>query len=385
MKVSYNICFVACTESQSRWAEVLNLQFLDPLVSLGHMIITICPFYYKNMETFNSELTKSVIENKIDVLFCLDNEKIVYKRTLLSLKAISKTVLILTDNSQNPFPFIKISKYYDFVWFLDYHNQELFNVDKARRIYLPWGFNINCKVNHYNYKSLIPRVVFIGSIYGSRVKLINDLLHHNIPVDLYLTVDNGLKINTNQKIRLNKLSFESLNDFFAKLFLGMRMLTTNEITRKLLLSRFIASYSSELNQDSDCLRIYERVSYSKISELYQSYRLVLNSPYLNSTGFLRKPVEVINLRTMEIVGFGGLLITQKSELIKELFTDKEEIVVYNKNNLKEVFNYYLYEASDLEIIEIRMKAQKKLNQYHTWEKRYNVIFDKINSSIKEQS
>lgn len=369
----YNICFVACMDSKSRWAEVFKIQFYYPLNLMGHNVYTICPSDYIDVDSFNLELINFIVQNNIDVMFSLDNEKIVYNNTLSQLSLSTKTVLIVTDNSQNPFPYIKTSKYYELVWFLDNYNQELFEVNRDKRIYLPWAANPIHKSDYSKYNLLIPRVVYVGSLYGSRVKMINDLLHHNIPVDIYLTIDKNIDNN-----KVNNLISRSIREVFAKFYLYFRMYYTNNITRRVVLSRLSALLANGLDVKSNNLRLFDRVPYSQISEIYQSYRLVLNSPFLNSTGYSKKPVEVINLRTMEIVALGGLMLSEKSKLIENLFTDKDEIIFYNKKNIKEIISYYLYEVSDTEIIRIRNNGHKKFIKYHTWEKRFNFIFDKLN-------
>jgi spore maturation protein CgeB len=255
------------------------------------------------------------------------------------------------------------------VWLFDKGNQDYFKRWGANYHYLPWGANSSFKVTRDYNESLIQRVVFIGNPYGSRVKMINELLKSGIPVDMYIA---GGSNQPALKVSKIKYLFKYVYENRYRLYYFIRLIQTN-YGRKIFFSRLYSLVSRNLDFSNKNLRVYDRLDYENISLVIQSYRLVLNSAYLNSTGYLINPIEIINLRTFEIPALGGLQLVQESIEISRFFEDGYDIVFYNRRNLKEVIKKYLHDVSDSTIIEMRSKAFEKVKKMHNWSARFSEI------------
>lgn len=363
------IIYVSCNNNGSKWAEVYTNQLLNGLKNTFYEISTICPDHYSSVEKFNQDLINVVKTKNFQLCIFASNEEVVFLDTLNLIKGDLKTVLLCFDNAQNPFEFKNIVNHVDLVWVFDRYNFEYFRKLNANYFYLTWGANSNYYRALPGSEKLISRVMFAGNVYGSRVKMINDLLRNDIPVDLYLTSDR-ITVNLNNSNLFSKLLIILKRVNNASYYFN---LVKSNHGRKILLANFLSLFQNGLDIENPNLRLFERVDYNRLTYLFQSYKLVLNSSYLNNTGYLKNPIEIINLRVFEIPALGGLELTQQSTLASNYFEDGVDIVFYNKTNIKSKISYYLFSASDYSIRKMQSAAHQKVKNNHSWHSRMDTI------------
>lgn len=85
---------------------------------------------------------------------------------------------------------------------------------------------------------------------------------------------------------------------------------------------------------------------------------------------LNVPGEALNERTWWICGAGGFQITD-NPLIREFFDEDEVALATNKEDFKEVFNYYLEHPEERE--EMAKKAHERTMREHLYEHRITKI------------
>jgi len=88
-------------------------------------------------------------------------------------------------------------------------------------------------------------------------------------------------------------------------------------------------------------------------------------------------------RTFEIAGCGGFQLTEHKPELYEYFEKNKEIVTFNNlDDLVDKIEYYLKQNNERETI--ARAAYERTIKEHTWEKRLDDIFKKIEVSIPEQ-
>jgi spore maturation protein CgeB len=226
-----------------------------------------------------------------------------------------------------------------------------------------------CNPNLFKGSSsqLIPRVLFVGNVYGHRINQINELLDNGIPVDLFtgFTSSNSTYIHTKRSL-MKTLKLTGIK----KMINFMRY----KEGRKILIARILTSFRKKsLDTSNPLLKIYDSVNYEKLAKLIPSYRLVLTSTTARNTGVLTKPVSHIVLKCFETASMGGLQITNYSSELEFWFSDEKEAIYYNSNNLLEKFNKYLYLLTDEEIRTLQFNARFKAKEFHSNRARFEII------------
>jgi hypothetical protein len=361
-----NILWTNCSDN-CYWSNYFDDNIRKGLMKSKYNLSTICYKDFNSIEEFNKRILETVVKNKINLFISKHNSDSVYKSTLISLKGLCKTVLFCADNSTKVNLYKKVYSLYDLVWLLDDYNQKLVNKYNKRIVYLPWGANMNFPVPSKDPLAVrIPRVLFVGSIYGSRVKMINQLLKQNIPVDVYTNMNSGHSSNfdlVKNKGRFLKIIIDSID------------LLSFSVGRRVLFSKLFSIFSNRKLLFSSQLRVFDSVDYLDYVKLVSTYRLVLSSPFLLNTFYSNKPVEIINSRVFEIPALYGLQLVYENYSINRYFENGTDVVIYNNENLKSVIEHYLYDVNETEIENMVEKARKKIELKHKWENRIDEIFE----------
>lgn len=289
------------------------------------------------------------------------NHKTLFPSTLQEINFFTKSVLFTTDNALIPHQHALIVKYFSLVWLLDNQNISLFKKWGANYIHLPWAGNSFLALDATSYTNQIPRVLFIGTPHGSRIKQINILLDHKIPVSIYSD-----KIRESILPSKNKFLF-SLIDVFQHL--------TVKTGRKILLGKILSLFYNSKLLENDYLEVFPSVKFERMPYLYKKYRLSWSSVYARNTGYLNSPLITINARSFEIPMSGGLQFVVKNDELDKYFSDGHDIVFYDKENFVEIARQYLFELSEEKIVQMKKNAQRNTLMNHTWENRFKKIFD----------
>jgi spore maturation protein CgeB len=295
-------------------------------------------------DKMNEKLLEIVQQEKPNLCFFFLFENEIKKETI---KTITNNSGSITFNwfTDDHWRFDNFSKYY-----APYFHWISTTDSKAMKKYYKIGYKNVIKTqwacNHFLYKPLdLPKIYdvsFVGQPHGNRRKIIEKIEKAGINVKYWgrgwlagrVSQEEMIKIFSQSKINLNltkssgTLSFKSLAGIF-------------------------------LNRKQGLIRI--------------------NSPryWLDNFRSLKGSVrEQIKGRNFEIPGCKGFLITGDADNLHDYYKDGKEIVIYkNTKDLIEKIKYYLEHEYECEVI-ARAGYERTLRD-HTYEKRFNEIFDFI--------
>lgn len=117
-------------------------------------------------------------------------------------------------------------------------------------------------------------------------------------------------------------------------------------------------------------------SYELWTKVYSASKIILSQHYHPSQGFI--PCYQASPRVFEIMACGGFQVVDNQPDVLRLFTDKEQLVVFNDNaQLKKIVRYYL--SHDDERFEIAKRGYESVIKWHTYKQRINEMVDIITS------
>lgn len=337
----------------------------DEMERNGHNITVFNPLHYQTIEEANYKLVSylSTLNKKFDLFMTPHGSDDLYSLTLDKIKSIGlPTLLICFDNLIVPYTHYDIANKFDLVWLTSKETKYLFDKWGVNSIFLPYA------ANPYLLKPSIDReilkVAFIGTPYGSRVNMLNYLLKHGIELSLHFN-PNKKHGNKQQAVITNVKLSDATN------------LMRFPIGRKVVLGAIKQKIqgSPELYLNSDKLDIKDSVGIEQLGGLYSNYALSLSSTAARNTGVLKKPVNIVNLRSFEIPMSGGIQICAHLDELSEYFEENKEILFYRSNEeLVEKAEFYLRPDKEMLRSKIKEAARKRAVDNHTWSIRFNTIF-----------
>lgn len=117
-------------------------------------------------------------------------------------------------------------------------------------------------------------------------------------------------------------------------------------------------------------------SYELWTKVYSASKIILSQHYRPTRGFI--PCYQASPRVFEIMACGGFQIADNQPDVLRLFTDKEQLVIFNDNTqLKKIVRYYLTHAD--ERLEIAKRGYEAVIKRHTYKHRINEMVDIIES------
>ena len=328
------------------------------------------PLLYRSLDEANDEVIKAAKEGKYDCFMSCHHGTVLYVETVKRIKEAGiPTLNFRPDNLVIPFFDKESAKHYDLVWITSKETEYLYKKWGCNTLFLPYA------ANPYAFQPVksehqINKMVFVGNPHGSRIGMLNYLLNHEIP----------LTIHTKMTDTTHKFINASATDY-AKILVKNNLrypigikLTAGSIIEKL--------GDHELLISSKMLEMKEPIAICNMAKVYGEYALSLAFTDANSTGCLKKPVKIVNLRNFEIPMAGGLEITSYCPEIAEYFENDKEIVLANtQEELVDKALFYL--RPDMETIRNEMKenARKRAENEHTWYNRFSKAFEKIGLKV----
>lgn len=151
------------------------------------------------------------------------------------------------------------------------------------------------------------------------------------------------------------MTLENLNEFplqiYGKKWLRYKKLLGSELSKKI---------------------IYQDVWGDELNQLLQSSKIVLN---INNIAW-HSIESGVNLRIFETLAARSFLLTEYSQEIEELFIIGKELETFKCNaELKDKVHYYL--THDTERETIAQKGYEKYLAHYTWQKRCQLLIEKI--------
>lgn len=353
----------------SKWQYV---HIIDELQKVGHTIVVFNPLKYKTLDESNENLVPFIRKStlKFDLFLNCEGDGFLYSETVKEVKLLGlPTVLICFDNLHAPYLHRKMAPLFDVVWLTSFETRWMFEKWGCKNIiFQPYAANpYNFKPNWSNPEN---SVCFIGSPYGSRISILNTLTQGGIKLDVFA---DKLANHNSPKNIIPKAKVSPAVEILQAL--------SFEIGRKVLfsalLNRFVYKDKSVLDMNQ-YLDIHPSVSFEEMQEKYSNYSLSLNITVLRNTYLLSKPLHKIHLRTFEIPMCGGLEIAPYSDELSGYFEDEKEIVLYkNEDEFISKAKFYTDPKNDALCMEMKRNARKRAENEHTWNHRFNKIFEII--------
>ena len=361
MKVLY---YYACEESMMfQWQ---NIHIINEMKHYNHEISIFNPLLYETLDEANDKVIKTLMSSKYDLFMSCHHGQVLYSDTVQKIHQIGlPTLNFRPDNLVIPFYDEHSAKYYDLVWLTSKETEYLYKRWGCNTIFLPYAAN-PFAFNPVDEQTERERICFIGNPHGSRIDILNHLIDRKIPIS----------VHTLQRQTTHKFLSAPVGNYKEVLLknnlrypIGLK-LTIGAIKEKL--------GKRELKIDSPYISIEDPVAITELSKAYSSYSLSLSFTDANSTGVLKNPVKIVNLRNFEIPMAGGLQITMHSPEIAQYFEDGKEIVLAkSKDELIDKANYYLRPDN----IDLRKKmkidARKRAENEHTWNHRFEKVFKRL--------
>ena len=341
-----------------------SFHFIDELRRYGHNIRIFNPLNYQSLDYANEALISHLNFKHYDLFMTPHNFSCLYLTTLNEIKKRGlPTLLICYDNLTVPYVHADMATHFDLVWLTSRENENLFKKRGAKTLFQPYA------ANPFIFKpeilKPISRILFIGSPYGSRVNMINNLLDSSIDISLYSP--NEIKSNVARRNNYLTLVYE-LSDL-------MKFKTGRRILTGALKQKFSG------NQKLKTSTFLERLAspnFEDFGKLYANYTLSLSSTAARNTGILSHPVHIVNLRSFEIPMCGGLQFCAHSSEISEYFTEDKEIILYrNEQDFIDKARFYLKKENLKSVDFMKIAARKRALGNHTWSHRFNLIFKEL--------
>ena len=142
---------------------------------------------------------------------------------------------------------------------------------------------------------------------------------------------------------------------------------------------FIGNFNHNIHQERSLWlyrlsKLSNKYKVNIVTDVYDAdYIMVLNQSKIT---FNYTVTGSMNMRTYEAAACGSLLLTESANNeIRDYFTDREECVLYDENNLEELIDYYL--QNDYERNRIIENAYNRVQQY-----TYKIFMENILEKIK---
>ena len=322
----------------------------------------ISPTWYESIEQANEDIIRVLQSGKYALFMTCLNDQYIYEETMGVIRKMgTPTLLFCPDNLVAPFSHKSIAPLFDLVWLTSRETEYLFKKWGCRTAFLPYAANPFFLIPT-NSDEEIHRVGFIGTPHGSRIDRINYLLKNNVPIT----------IHTNNNNLSNKFVRAPLRDYY-KLFYNY---SKYPIGRKLAVAAVIDKLAKrELHDVYDCLERKEAVPLVNLSEVNGKYDLILSFTDANSSGVLKNPVKIVNLRNFEIPMSGGIQFTLYSDELASYFENDKEIVMgKSMEECVEKAHFYLSDRNTQLRNRIKNAARARAEKQHTWFHRFQVVF-----------
>ena len=361
MRILY---YFACEESMMfQWQ---NIHIINEMEHHNHEIRIFNPLSYESLDEANDEVIKTLMSSKYDLLMSCHHGGILYPETVQRIsRAGVPTLNFRPDNLVIPFYDKQSAKCYDLVWLTSKETEYLYKRWGCNTIFMPYAAN-PFALNPVNGQTEKTRICFIGNPHGSRIDMINFLSNKEIPIT----------VHTQQRQIAHKIFSAPVGSYGEVLVknnlrypIGLK-LTMGAIKEKL--------GKSEINTQNPNVLIEDPVALAELSRTYSTYSLSLSFTDANSTGVLKNPVKIVNLRNFEIPMAGGLQITMHSPEIAQYFEDGKEIVLAkSKEELADKAKYYLRPDNYDLRRKMKKEARKRAENEHTWNNRLEKAFQRL--------
>ena len=348
-----------------------RVHIINELEHHNCFITTFNPLMYATPEESNEALINHLKNNNYDLFFTnVGYHKALFPDTVEQIKIMGiPTLCLRCDNLIIPFNDKKLAPHFDLIWLTAKETKYLYDKWGATTFFAPYA--ANPFVFKYNsVGSIVRKVCFIGTPYGSRSIMINSLTRGDVAVDAYYKKNGASNTQTeNMEVKSNLIFPSSSNVLFHRMLFPQG--------RKVMMGSIINKLKGEQKIEENCyLSSLSGVKPEEQADIYGRYALCLASTSTNHTDILKNPLKIINLRNFEIPMSGGIEICKYNPELADYFEDGKEIIFYQDNDeLVDKARYYIQKATDDELNAIKLAARIRAESEHTWWNRFTKAFD----------
>ena len=198
-----------------------------------------------------------------------------------------------------------------------------------------------------------------GDFHAQRIRLIEQILHENIPIDLYVNLENKLNLRVKQAIYLfsSFLKKIKMEEYFSRY-------------------QFLQYGKTRVDSYSETLLRHKKppVFGMDMFNLFINSRIVLNF-HIGVAGDFAG-----NMRMFEVTGVGSCLLTDNKKNMHDLFIPGSEVVTYdNPDDCIEKAKWLLDHEDERK--QIALAGHQRTLKYHTVENRCRTIIDILEEEL----
>ena len=355
----------------------------EPLLDLGHDVFLVNidkAARYLNVDrrstSFKDKFSNYVLKifkdenknNQFDLFLSYFTDNTIYPDVIDEIKRESVPTANFSCNNTHQFYLVgKISPHYDFNLHSEKHARGKFKRINANPVWFQMA--ANPKYYHPITTNEIYDVTFVGSNYAKRSNYIWHLLENGINVDCF-----GPNWLLNKPMPfLRNIIKESKRNYHV-----LKTLVSFSSTKRNKYSSIIALYDFNRHLRK---KYKNRFHYPVPDELM----IKIYSQSKINLGFLEvfdnhNPSLIVkqhlHLREFEVPMCGALYFTNYCDELSEFYEPDKEIVIYrNQHELFDKVNYYLSNPAQAE--KVRKRGYERAVKCHSYQKRFQDLFDKI--------
>ena len=347
-----NVLFIT-KDSKVNMVTWQKFHFAEEVKAAGHE-----PYFVSINDNIES-ITRLLERCKIDILVSGISDDIYLMKIIAVMDSCKNAFKILAcyDNLQSTRNYLRLISYFDRVWLTSKENYNYFSSIHSDVMFQPYASRA---LDFHSVKDKHNSICFLGTPYGYRLRLLNEIARAEVPVSVY----SSALSKSESSIVGEKVNFKAL-----------RSLEVSSISFKMLVAKLYAALFGENKIDSK-IELFDSPDFGRMKSVYSSHRYALNSLELRNTGYLPTPVLKIHLRTFEIPMCSGLQIARRCDEITDYFTDGKEILLYDTideliNIIKDYSKPHL--IGNLE--EIRFNGHQRAMRDHRWSHRFTKLFE----------
>ena len=343
-----------------------RVHIVAELARHGVAVEILSPAAFETPGQANEALLRRLCAGGVELFMTPHTDRELFPDTLAVIRALGiPTLLICFDNLVLPFAHDRIAPLFDLVWLTSRETRPHFETLGCATLFQPYAANPflpRCE------QERVSGVGFVGTPYGSRANMIASLT--SAEIDVYC---HYLKSETASPAACapqpgGRAQMAQTVWNLARFAQGRRILlgaAKNKLLRTAL-------------PENAFLHAEHVVPPETLYQVYPRYALTLSSTAARNTGVLRRPLDIVNLRSFEIPMSGGVQICRYTEELAGYFEAGEEILFYRDDaELAALATEWLSDRRSADRARIRAAARERAARDHTWYRRFCAVFDAL--------
>jgi len=376
------------------WKNFGKEDVIDSLHNLGHEVLCITSelIHMRNSNEFDLLFEESIASNSFDCIFTFNYSPIISnncnKRNLKYIALIydSPLVSLYSYTIINPCNYVFT---FDSAQYLEFKKNGIHTIH-----YIPLAVNTNRLDKIQLSQDIIDKfssdISFVGSMYNEKHNLydrlenlkpytrgfLDGIIAAQQKIYGYFFIENLLKgpilndMISSLEYNTNYDGVETQAYIYANYFIARKIA---ELERKNLLASVSAQFDTKLYTPNSTLDMPKIKNMGPV-DYYDTMPYIFKCSKINLNITLRSIRNGIPLRAMDIMGAGGFLLTNYQYDFLEYFIPGEDFNYYDsEEDLLSKSKYYL--SHETERIQILQNAHGKIKEFHSYEKRFQDIFN----------